>query len=187
VRRLVPFVLAAAIALLAGCGSSSSGTSSSPTDSGASADAPPTRAEFIAKADAICAAARAKQASLRTKIGELAKTARGEEQSKVGGISDATRRELAEALRQVADIAGSDLPKISAIGPPEADASKLATIFGKLESVLETTRTYAAALETHEDAKAQAVAEQGNAETSESARLAKQYGFEVCGSAPSQE
>lgn len=53
-----------------------------------------------------------------------------------------------------------------------------------MESSFESSLAYGAALEHREDAKAQAVAEKANTETHETAVMAKQYGFEVCGAQP---
>ena len=175
-KRLAPIFLAALV-VMAGCGSSSS------SDNGGNTEASLTKAEFIAKADALCEASKAKQEPLRTKIEDAARKARGEEQSR-GSISDSTRRELAQTLEQVVAIAEADLSQVQALGQPQADANQLEAIFQKTESAFVASRAYAAALENHEDAKAQAVAEKDNAETSDTAGLAKQYGFKVCGSRP---
>ena len=120
---------------------------------------------------------------MRANLQQLAQKARGEE-AKTGTISDSTRKELAEALDQVTAVAEAGFSRIQSLGPPKADASQLETIFRKTESAFAASRAYAAALENHEDAKAQAVAEKGNADTRNVGALAKQYGFEVCFSVP---
>ncbi len=184
-KRQTPLILVLALAL-GGCGSSSS---TSPDSSTSSSDTTATdggslpKAEFIAKADALCAASRAKQEPLRTKVDELAQKARGEEGA-AGTVSDNTRVELAETLEQIGAVGEASLSQVQSLGPPDADASRLEPIFQKVESAFAASRAYAAALENHEDAKAQAVAEKASAETQESAALSKQYGFKVCGSEP---
>jgi hypothetical protein len=188
VKRLALPVLTLgfAIAALAGCGSASStspGGSASPADTAASDEGLLSRAEFIAKADAVCEASRTKQEPLRTRLEQLARKARGEEHA-AGTVSDGTRKELAQTLDQVVANAEADLARLQALGPPKADAGRVQPIFQQIEAAFTASRAYAAALEAHEDARAQAVAEKGNAETRETADLAQRYGFKVCGSRP---
>jgi hypothetical protein len=183
VKWLAPLTLVALLVALAGCGSSSSSSSTPATDAAASGEATLTKAEFIAKADALCEATKAKGEPLRKKLEELARKVRAEEQSR-GGISDSGRRELAQALERIGAIAEAGLRELRALGAPRADATRLEAIFQKSESAFAASNAYAAALENHEDAKAQAVAEKGDAETRETASLAKQYGFKACGSRP---
>jgi hypothetical protein len=186
-KRLVPFVflLLAALVFLSGCGSSSSGTSSDSTSAAdsTSAESSLTKSEFIAKADAGCEAQLAKRKPLQAQLEGLARKARAEEQSK-GDISDATRRELAQTFRRLAAIAEAGFSELRALGPPKADAAQLEVIFKLGEASVEIVGAYAAALENHQDAKAQALAEKGDAQTRESEQLSKKYGFKVCGSKP---
>lgn len=174
------------VVALGGCGSdssTSSDSSKSSADASASDEGLPTKAQFIAEADAFCEASKAKQQSSRTNLQQLAQKARGEE-GETGTVSDSTRKELAETLERVGAIAEAGFSRVQSLGLPKADASQLETIFRKSESAFAAGRTYAAALENHEDAKAQAVAEKGNADTRDVGGLAKQYGFKVCFSVP---
>lgn len=180
-KRLAPLTFVVLV-VLAGCGSSSS-SSSSATDAGAGEAGTLTKAEFVAKADAICEATKAKQEPLRQKVEEVARKARGEEQAN-GGITDGTRRELAQALGRIVAMSEASQSRIQALGIPQEDAGQLEAIFQKVESSFESSLAYGAALEKHEDAEAQAVAEKANTETHETAELAKQYGFKVCGAQP---
>jgi hypothetical protein len=140
------------------------------------------KAEFIAEADAICEASKAKQQPLRKNLEEVARKAREEEQG--NGISDETRKGLGRTLGGIVAMAEASLSRIRALGLAKANAAQLEAIFEKTESAFGSSLAYGAALENHEDAKAQAIAEKGNAETRETAALAKQYGFKVCGSQP---
>ncbi|MGN6215935.1 MAG: hypothetical protein ACTHN7_03120 [Solirubrobacterales bacterium] len=176
-RRLVPLILVVALVFLAGCGSSS-GDSSSATDGAGSL----TRAEFIARADALCEVARAKQEPLRRQLEEVTRRARDEEQG--GGLTDSTRRELARTLGRIVAMAEASEAQLQALKFPKADAAQLEAIFQKTESAFGASLAYGAALEQREDAKAQAIAEKANAETGETAALAKRYGFKVCGARP---
>jgi hypothetical protein len=142
-----------------------------------------TKDEFVATADAICEASKAKQEPLRKKLEEVARKARGEEQDS-GGITDGTRSELAQALGRIVVMSEASQSQIQALGIPKEDAGQLEAIFQKVESSFESSLAYGAALEQHEPAKAQAVAEEANTETHETAVLARQYGFKVCGAQP---
>jgi hypothetical protein len=183
VRRLTPLILIVALTVLAGCGSSS-GDSTSATETTTSGDGALTRAEFITRADALCAASKAKQAPLRSKVEAAARRARKEEARSGGNVSDDTRAELAEALRGIVAMAEAGLSRVQELGAPDADADQLEAIYQQTESAFQSSRGYGAALEEHEDARAQKLAEAGNAKTRETATLARRYGFRVCGSQP---
>lgn len=180
-RRLAPLVVVALIAL-AGCGSSSV-TSSSVTETTAGGEESLTKADFIAKADALCEASKAKQAPLRQNLDELTRRARVEEQSNEG-LSDGTRKELSQTLRRIVATTEASLSQVQALGLPQGETVQLETIFEKTESTIEASLAYGRTLENHEDARAQTIAEKGNTETRETAALAKQYGLKVCGSQP---
>jgi hypothetical protein len=182
VRRLASLIFFVALATVAGCGS---GDSTSATDAARSREGSLTKAQLIAKADAMCEASKAKWEPLQAKVEGVARKARGEEQGQ-GTVSDGTRKELAQTLGQIGAIAEADLSQLKALGLPEAEADQLEAIFQKSESAFRASRDYGAALENHEDAKAQTSAEAGNAETREVAVMAEQYGFKVCGSPPQE-
>lgn len=178
--RLVPLVVVALV-VLAGCGSSSP-SGSSATDAAAGGGGSLTKAEFVVKADALCEASKVKQEPLRKKLEEVTLRAREEEQGE--GITDGTRRELAQTLGQIVAMAEASQSEVRALGVPKGDAGQLEAIFQKTDAAFEASLAYGAALESHEDANAQAIAEKANAITRETAALAGQYGFKVCGTQP---
>jgi hypothetical protein len=141
-----------------------------------------TKTEFVAKADALCEASRAKQEPLRRELEEVTLKARSEEQGT--SLTDGTRRELARMLGRIVAIAEASQSRVQALGVPEAGADQLEAIFQKTESAFESSLAYGAALEQHEDAAAQEIAERANVETRETAVLAERYGFKVCGAQP---
>lgn len=181
-RRLVPLIFVVALVVFAGCGSSS-GDSESGTNTATSGEGSLSKAEFLAKADALCEASKAKQEPLRKKLEEVAEKARGEERSSEG-LVDGTRKELAQTLGRIVALAETSQSQVQALGRPEGDAGQLEAIFAKTEAAFEASVAYGEALEHHEDAKAQAIAEKANSETQETALLATRYGFKVCGSQP---
>jgi hypothetical protein len=180
VKRLAPLIFVAGLGVLAGCGSS--GSSSSATDTVTSGEGVLTKTEFVAKADALCEASRAKQEPLRRELEEVTLKARSEEQGT--SLTDGTRRELARMLGRIVAIAEASQSRVQALGVPEAGADQLEAIFQKTESAFESSLAYGAALEQHEDAAAQEIAERANVETRETAVLAERYGFKVCGAQP---
>lgn len=177
-RRFALPISVVSLVILAGCGSSSE--KANPATSGGGSL---TKAEFVVKADELCGASKVKQERLRAELEEMAQKARREEQGSEG-LADGTRRELAQTLGRVVGTAEDSLSRVQSLGLPKADAGQLETIFQKIERSFEASLDYGAALEQHEDAKAQAIAEGANAETRETATLAKQYGFKVCGAQP---
>jgi hypothetical protein len=180
-RRLAPLIFVVALVVPTGCGSS--GNPSSSTNAATGGEGALTKAQFVARADAICEATKAKQEPLREKLEEVARQARGEEQGS-GGITDGTRRQLAQALGRIVAMSEASQSRIQALGIPKEDAAQLEAIFQQVESSFESSLAYGAALEQREDAKAQAVAEKANTETHETAVLARRYGFKVCGAQP---
>jgi hypothetical protein len=180
VRHLASLVIAISV-VVAGCGSSS-GNSVSATDGATSREGSLAKAEFIAQADALCEGSKAKQEPLRKDLEEVTLKARSEERG--GGITDGTRKELAQMLGQIVAVAEASQSQVKALGIPETDAGQLEAIFRKTESAFEASLAYGAALEQRKDAEAQAIAEKANTETGEVAALAKRYGFKVCGSRP---
>jgi hypothetical protein len=87
-------------------------------------------------------------------------------------------------LGRIVAIAEASQSRVQALGVPEAGADQLEAIFQKTESAFESSLAYGAALEQHEDAAAQEIAERANVETRETAVLAERYGFKVCGAQP---
>jgi hypothetical protein len=181
VRHLAPLVVVAVLVVLAGCGSASENSSSAP-DGEISGRGSLTKAEFVAKADALCEASKVKREPIWKELEEATLKARGEEQG--GGIADGTRRELAQMLGRIVAIAEDSQSQVKALGVPKAGAAQLEAISRKTEAAFEASLAYGAALEQGEDAQAQAIAERANVETREVAGMAKRYGFEVCGSQP---
>lgn len=181
-RRLAPLIVFVVLIAFAGCGSSSGGSSSA-TSAATGGGGALTKTEFVAKADAICEAAKVKQEPLRKEVEEEARKARGEEQGS-GGIADGTRRALARTLGRIVAMSEANQSRIQALGLPREDAGQLEAIFQKVESSFESSLAYGVALEQHEDAQAQAAAERANTETHETAVMARQYGFKVCGAQP---
>jgi hypothetical protein len=155
VRLSAPVILLVASISLTGCGSSSGSSS---------------KAEFIAKADALCEASKAKQEPLRGNLEATARKARREQEGG-GEVSEQTRVELAQTLRRIVTMAEASLSQVQGLGSPEADRDQLETIFQETESAFETSRAYSAALEDHEDAKAQAIAEEGKRPDARNRRL----------------
>lgn len=128
-------VLAVALLLLAGCGSSSTHTVTPPA--GTTSAQTPGRAEFIAKADAICAKLRQAQAPLQVRAAALEEA----------GESSARRTALASVMHDVVKKARAADAQIAAIPRPAgseptigkllAGYSEETTELGKLADAIE--------------------------------------------------
>jgi hypothetical protein len=168
------FVLAGV--LLAGCGASSSG-SSAPAGT---VEIP--KAEFISKADRLCEANAAKLAPLHAKLQRLSEEVAGQETK--GARSDVTRKELVQTFERVDALTEAGLTRLRGLGRPDAGAALVKAIFQQIETAIAVTRSFARAIEHNEDALATEILKKGDSEALNTASLAKQFGFRVCGTAP---
>jgi hypothetical protein len=168
-----------AIALLAGCGSSGSTSTSTPSAGEGEAE----KAAFIATADSRCEASRKQAEPVQRQVQEAGQLAREEEEGGVG-IAGETRATLIEGLGKLVAISEAGLEELKELKSPVEDASQLEAIFQNVERAFADTRAYGEALGSAEDAKAQAIAERGNAETRKAEALSESYGFKVCNAAP---
>jgi hypothetical protein len=120
-----------------------------------------TKAEYIVQADAIC-----KQAD-----GEIA--ALGDPK---------TLAELAELADRAVAIGRAELSKLRALKPPRADEATLDQAYDLIGRQLDLAGQIAAAARAGDQAKIQALVEQGNPIGREARKIATDYGLKQCGS-----
>jgi hypothetical protein len=160
-RKLSAGALAAVV--LAGCGSSSPTSSSTPTTGTTTAAAGNTRAEFIAKADALCTTAHAKQGTVHGKANK--KT---------------TAAELVPLLRAQAKIAKGLATSLRAITPPVGDT----TAVTRFEHSVTELSVYSTALSNSIHANhayaARALAAKLSSWRQRETLLGQGYGYKVC-------
>jgi hypothetical protein len=174
--RLTVFAVLAALAA-AGCGSTATPTATRPatssrTETAAASEPIPTRAQFIAQADAICRRLRAEQAPLKARVAALQ------------GLSERARstfKTLASLLRQSIALARAADTRFAAIPRPVGDAATIDKLLAiHSEEVTEATN-YANALDSYQRSAWEAA---GAALTKAEAfdrGISQGYGMEVCG------
>jgi len=151
--RLGACLLVGAVALIgAGCGDDDEGTT-------AASGAPPTKEEFIAQADQICADGNAEiaQAAQET-FSEGRTTPEGEEAFVTDALIPSTRRQIDD---------------VRALTPPEGDEQDVAEILDSAQSALDQVEEDPATVtQTQEGSESDPFAE--------SSKLAADYGLEEC-------
>jgi hypothetical protein len=169
-RCLSSILLAAlAMALVAGCG----GSSGSSGSTAAEAPAGPTeltKAQFIAKADAICAATNDSESALRGSFEELQRSQ-----------APTAQRELGEAMSALARDGAKESEEIRALVPPKKDAKEVERLIAKEESANAVAAEAAAALEAGNAAKFYGLLESISAQGAVAQGFAEGYGLRVCG------
>ena len=151
--------------VLAGCGGGDGGSAA---EDGV-ADKQPTKKQYLARGDAICADAQAELARLQPKI-EKARAASGDEQA-----------ELAEEIwREQLEILDGFSSEIKALGAPAGDEARIEEFVRSLDEGEQKGREILSHVEDGEEPPQDLVndyaqtAYRGNA-------LARAYGFKVCG------
>jgi hypothetical protein len=159
-------VVVAAVALAA-CGGGSGSTST--TKSTASG---PTKARFIAQADAICKTTEAKLAPL---IRELASGAA----KLLAGTSSATGQ-LAAPLTKAHTVAAAGLAEIQALAQPAGDHKPIEKFLSPLRQIVGSLATAAGGLSKGQSTEALALLEQDQAPAQAVAGAATAYGLRGC-------
>jgi hypothetical protein len=179
-QNLFVAVLGTAALALAGCGGDDTGGSASSSSSGGSADAAATtltKAEYIARSDAICRDDQKRIAPINKAIDDLPRDSQGR----------GTPKDIVPYLDQALEITKDGLAKLKAL-PIPADGK--ATAERWLASTEETVAALAElreAANANDRAKALAPSERVTRLSDEQRGLAKQYGYKDCNSAASAE
>jgi hypothetical protein len=160
-RKLSVAALSALV--LAGCGSTTSTTPSTGSTGTTTASSGNTRAEFIAKADALCKTAHAKQGSVH---GQASKKT--------------TAPELVPLLTQQAKIAKGLTTSLRALSPPPGDTAAV----GRFEHAVTELAVYSTALANSIHANhayaARALAVKLTSWRQKETLLGQGYGYKVC-------
>jgi hypothetical protein len=165
--RLMPSVAVIAVLAIAGCGG---GGTKTVTQIGTQTSAEPlTKAEYIARADAICKVEEAKRAELEQQVAELAPITSGE------------TRVVAALLRKQADNQRAEVKELTALGPPAADAADLASLLSILGAEITDLDDWADAYDRRNAKEIRSSQARVAAHNAEASSLARGYGFKVCG------
>jgi hypothetical protein len=163
----MPAVAVITVLAIAGCGGGGTKTITQiQTQRGAE---PSTKADYIARADAICKAEEAKRAELEQQVADLAPITSGE------------TGQVAALLRQQADNQRAEVKGLLALRSPNPDTADLASLLSILSAEITDLDDWADAYDrrnAEEIRSAQARVAEHNAEAS---ALARRYGFKVCG------
>lgn len=160
VKARLPIAASLAVAVLvAGCGSSK--------PSG------PTKAEYVAKADAICNAAKARTEPL---VKEL--TTAGARLA-TGGPSFA--REVAPVVQHLREEAEASLKKLRALKRPKGESAAIERLLTPLGSVVAAAGQAEADLKAGQGAQALALLAQVQPDAEAASKAAKAYGVAPCG------
>lgn len=156
--------------VLAGCGSSTSGTSTKPakTDSSAvaavSSPAGPSRASFITSADAICSSVTSRIAPLKASIN-----------------SNSTPAQAADATSHVLTIEASAVQRLKALPEPSGDHAVIAKLWTALDALVANQQNVQQALADDSASELTAAEADVNRAQSYYRGLAQGYGLQVCG------
>ena len=119
----------------------------------------PTKAEWIAAADAICAENNAELALIP---------------------EPQTPEEMGEAGTRAVEIQRAGIAKARALIPPEGDEAAVAEILDAAEAVIDWGEGFIAAVASGDLAKAAELEVEGEGLSEEATRLAKEYGLKEC-------
>jgi hypothetical protein len=184
-RLGVTAALALAVIAAQGCGSSSSSNAtqkpsatSAPTSTTSTttttASAAPTKAEFIAKADAICKEARANTSTTDEVKAALAALQANE--------TAANRARYAKALRAQAKYLTATREKLQALEPPPEDRVTVSNYLEAGGTAISLAQSLATAVESRDVARITPLVDELNTKTTKAKGIAQGYGFKVCGS-----
>jgi hypothetical protein len=157
-------VLLVAVLLLVGCGGDDGSSGE-----GGIADKQPTRKEYLARGDAICADAQAELARLQPKI-DQARAASGEEQTRL----------LEEIWREQIRILDSFSSELKALGAPPGEEERVGEFVRSLDEGERLGREITSHVEDGEEPPRSLIDDYAQAAYRGNA-LARAYGFKVCG------
>jgi len=147
--------LGAVVLAVAGCG-----------DDKKSSSAKPTKADYIAKADAICAAGKTQARPYKKQLDSLP--------------ADAQIKDTVPAVQGELKVSRDSTAKLRALAAPSEDKATLARYLALLDKALVAGNQLIAAARTNDIAKVKQVGAANPALRSERKQVAKQYGFKHC-------
>jgi hypothetical protein len=157
---LVLAVVAAAALIAAGCGGGSS------TPSG------PTKASYIASADALCKKTHAQTSSLIAEIKSKAPAL------VAGGTSSA--KQVAGVVARLGVVAGANLARIRALPTPSGDRAAIARFLNPLTAVVKSIGKAASALRSGQAYVALSLIAEVEPTAQKVATAARSFGFKQC-------
>jgi hypothetical protein len=167
VRRIALLALLAST-VAAGCGGGSAETTTQVT--GQQSAGPPTKADYVELADAICRNHRSRREDLESQAGEL------------GALTTrAKARQVAALLRKEADNRRAEVEEVRDLQSPAADAGSVDPVLALVGSEADVIDRWAGAYENLDAAEIRRLQIRLGLTAGRAADRARAYGFQVCG------
>jgi hypothetical protein len=157
VARLIAIVAVVAGMTVIGCGGA-----------GTNAEGP-SKADYIAKADAICTAEQSRREGLEHRVDELAP------------ITADETHEVARLLRRASEDRKVEIRRLRALRPPVADARTPVSLFSFLAEESAGLEAWADAYDRRDSAGIRGFQAQIAEDSANASAIARHYGFQVCG------
>jgi hypothetical protein len=155
---------------LAGCGGGTKTIIQSRTTTQTETGPPPTKAEFIARADAICDQYGPQRDRLNKQLSQYTE-----------GVSRTQANQAAEVLRNTADVLRQEFLAIRQLPEPPADASVIDSYLSSAETTISDVDKLAAAVADYDVTRIKSVSGEMTTDGSKTQGIADGYGFKVCG------
>jgi hypothetical protein len=130
----------------------------------------PSKAEYIAKADAICGAEQAKREDLESRVTDL------------GPITAGETHDVARLLRKAGDDLRVEIRRLRALRAPAAEARTPASLLSFLADEVTHLDGWADAYDDRNAKGIRAFQARIAEDSAKASAVAKHYGFQVCGS-----
>ena len=169
--RFLALLLASAVFALAACGGGGGTTATQTVTAQKQGGYPPTKAEFINQADALCQQFHADTASLRGRIQDLGQP-----------TSTADLHRGADLIRQYADELSSEAAKLREIQPPRGDEAIINTWLSTAESGITAFHDLGDAYDSGDGQRIRSLGSEVQSRNDKASGIAQGYGLKVCGS-----
>jgi hypothetical protein len=171
-HRVLIACLSFLVLMIGACGGDD-GPGGANTTTGAPTTTDPTRAEYLARGDALCAEVQTEAADLARRAQEL--EARSEQLPRARLLEKAAGLWAAQ-IRLIEEF----LARLQALGAPPADEEKVEQFIASIEEGLVIAREIRSTLEAGSEAPRSLLVRYGRV-VNEGNTLAQAYGFDVCG------
>jgi hypothetical protein len=134
----------------------------------------PTRSQFIVEADRICGNASRQLNPQQARLDATLKTEQSQD-------TPAHRAALGAALREETGLVRPQLDRLSALTPPPGDRAAIARYIATVAAEADLTDQFATAVEANDGPGVTRLATKLTQGKATATRLAKGYGFKICG------
>ena len=153
--------VATAVVALVGCGGNGGGSTATALS----------KADYIAKADAICAQKQQQRSQLVTKV----------QNAIASGVSASDAHRVHDISNQAADYVDQLASELQALPKPTGDEQRLDTLLSTVRAEATDIRHFADAVDSHDASQIRSFGEAANSDGAKAVAIAQGYGFTVCG------